>query len=442
MRQFALLVFLCAVSCIENVYGDEVDRTVEDAYVEDGTAESMPDPDDINAPEEDPSIADRVAAEQVDESSNDSDGTEEETEPQADSEAGDTFTDTVQTQATEDADSKLETYTDRVEVQSADTASGSSEPDDANADSTPETPKEDDANSDSTSETPKEEDANSDSASETPKEDLALTGLGVNSSLSVIESEESHAGKFEPYNGDEIPKFAATFAGCRCIFNEVKRRWKCEGTIAFPAKVAGDECCCCTLKCMWRNRCTNEQCEAIGIDQAEEVAEEEKRMRELMKGADILIGEELPGFIVDLGQGRCDQNRIVNGCKAKGLTPLCDHNSYARGHCYSPGFPGTKFHNRHFSHWGSHRQYFGVDEEDYLFYGMCFYANNPNALAPCNGNSHCWTNGNHRLSPNSRVLATGPVPNIHFNEITSCNGGLGCWRTICVRNDPSPNGQR
>jgi hypothetical protein len=164
-------------------------------------------------------------------------------------------------------------------------------------------------------------------------------------------------------------------------------------------------------------------------------------MKELMKGADILIGDDLPGFVVTLAKGHCTHQSVTAACSAKGLTPLCDHNSYARGQCYTPARSGNKFMNRHFSHYSSHRALMGFDE-DAIFYGMCFYAvghGNWN-LAPCNGNSHCWTNGNHRLSPPARVLAEEPVPNLHFHShLSNCNGGLGCWRTICVKEAPNKN---
>jgi len=239
----------------------------------------------------------------------------------------------------------------------------------------------------------------------------------------------------KPEKGEKVPQFVKSFPGCQCSYQESGGKWRCKGTIAYPPDVVGDKCCCCGLSCTPRGRCNNDQCLTIGVDQGPEIAAEQKRWAELMKGADMLIGDDVPGFIEDLGKGRCDQNRIIQGCRAKQLTPMCDHTSYANGGgCYSPGLPGTRFHNRHFSHWSSHRQYFEI-EDDYLFYGMCFYSNNANALAPCNGNSHCWTNGNHRLSPPARV--SGDVPNIHFNQITDCSGGLGCWRTICVKEKPN-----
>jgi len=406
MMRFAFIAFLYTAYSEEiSVINDVSDIAAQDVV----GAENMPDPDDLNAPAEDLSIADKVAAEDVDESSNDIDGNGEETEAQPDSDQMDTFTDTVQSEPADDSSddkSVLETYSDTVEPQAADDTTESSDIVVAQP---------------------------TDDTTETPKETLA--GLEVNSSLSVAEA----TGKFEPYDGMEIPSFVGTFPGCTCTFSEHKRRWKCKGTIAHPPPVAGDECCCCKLSCQWRNRCTNEQCEAIGIDQAEEVAEEERRMKELMKGADMLLGDSLPGFITELPKGHCTHQSLTQACREKGLTPLCDHPNYAKGQCYTPGkTSGNKFHGRHFSHWSSHRQYFGI-EDDYLFYGMCFYAvgNGNWNLAPCNGNSHCWTNGNHRLSPPARVLAMEPVPNIHFHTISNCQGGLGCWKTICVKENPN-----
>ena len=63
---------------------------------------------------------------------------------------------------------------------------------------------------------------------------------------------------------------------------------------------------------------------------------EEKRLAELLKGADMLIGDDLPAYVVDLGPGTCTDSKILAKCKEKGLTPMCDHTSYARGgRCYS-----------------------------------------------------------------------------------------------------------
>jgi len=250
--------------------------------------------------------------------------------------------------------------------------------------------------------------------------------LGVNMSYGI-----------RPEQGDKLPPYAKTFPGCGCKWNDPD--WTCSGSVAYPPKLQGENCCCCSLGCKESNRCEDEACMAIGVDQKKELEAERKRIEELLKGADMLLTDSVPGFVVDLGQGQCTTDRLIQACRKKGLTPLCDHTSYSsRGNCWTPGKPGTKFHNRHFSHWGSHRQYFGI-KDDYKFYGMCFISgsNGPWALAPCNGDSHCWTNGNHRLSPNSRVLASGNVPNFHFSQINSCQKPLGCWRTICVKDAPN-----
>jgi len=242
----------------------------------------------------------------------------------------------------------------------------------------------------------------------------------------------------------DFPAFVQSFVGCQCEQDEgSKPKWKCSGTIAYPPEVSGNECCCCGISCHPRNRCTNKQCLVIGVDQGPEVAAEQAAWDKLMQGADMLIGEDLPGFIVELeGTGQCTRTRIMEACKKKSLTPLCDHNSYSTTkECYTPAKSGNVFFNRHFSHWAGHRQYFGI-EDDYLFYGMCFYARNGNwALAPCNGDSHCWTNGNSRLSPNARVLATGQVNNVYFNDMNNAkskeDGGNGNWRTMCVKEQPN-----
>jgi len=253
--------------------------------------------------------------------------------------------------------------------------------------------------------------------------------------LSVLQLNQT----IKPEIGEKLPGFVQSFPGCSCSYEEGKGKWKCAGTIAYPAAVSGDKCCCCGLTCDKRQRCNNEQCLTIGIDQGPEVAAEQAAWDKLMKGADILIGDDLPGFFVDLGKGQCKRSTIIAKCKEKGLTPLCDHTSYStQNQCYTPRSGPS--HNRHFSHWGGHRVHMNLGD-DYMFYGTCFYALNGDwALAPCNGDSHCWTNGNSRLSPNARVLATGDVPNIYFNDLNACKAkpeGLGCWRTVCVKMEPN-----
>merc|ERR1719379_57708 len=97
--------------------------------------------------------------------------------------------------------------------------------------------------------------------------------------------------------------------GCQCQYWENQGKWKCKGTIAYPPKVAGEKCCCCGIPCHMRNRCNNEMCLAIGIDQGPEVKAEQERWEKLMKGADMLIGDSTPGFIVELKQGHCYKNQ-------------------------------------------------------------------------------------------------------------------------------------
>lgn len=46
--------------------------------------------------------------------------------------------------------------------------------------------------------------------------------------------------------------------------------YMCEGTVAFPEKYAGDDCCCCTRHCLRQNRCTIGQCADMGIDIGQE----------------------------------------------------------------------------------------------------------------------------------------------------------------------------
>merc|ERR1719316_311648 len=110
--------------------------------------------------------------------------------------------------------------------------------------------------------------------------------------------------------------------------------------------------------------------------------------------------------------------------------------------CYTPGLKGTKFYNRHFSHWSSHRQYFGLpDEVNKRMPGTCFMANNGNwALAP-QRNGHAWTNTGHWYSTHVPYPAT--PNNLPVNDIDQCKprdkGGWGCWRTFCVPKDPNYN---
>lgn len=238
-----------------------------------------------------------------------------------------------------------------------------------------------------------------------------------------------------PDKGDALPVFPKSFPGCSCKWGEPG--WTCTGHAVFPKQVQGNACCCCSVQCAKAHRCSDEACLTIGVDQKKELAEEQKRIDELLKGADMLISDDLPGFAVDLGPGQCTKAKILEKCAEKGLVPLCDHTSYATTkQCYSP--PGSKFKNRHFSHYTSHRKLMGLGD-DSIFYGMCFFANNQFALAPFSA-KHFWTNAN----PNTKLTPWGggnPQADRNINptrsQMDQClkkeSRGLGCWRTMCVK---------
>jgi len=244
-----------------------------------------------------------------------------------------------------------------------------------------------------------------------------------------------------PEKGDALPAFPKSFPGCSCKWAS---SWTCEGNAVFPKAVQGDACCCCGVQCSKSNRCSNEACLSIGVDQKAELAAEQKRMDELLKGADMLIGDSLPAFAVDLGPGQCTKSKILQKCQEKGLTPLCDHTSYSNtNQCYTPGKTANKFFNRHFSHYSGHRALMGLDpSQDAMFYGMCFFAHNGDwALAP-SGASHAWTNGNSATNGwlgGDKNFPKNVKPT--FNQMNQClpkdQKGLGCWRTLCVKEQPN-----
>jgi len=239
-----------------------------------------------------------------------------------------------------------------------------------------------------------------------------------------------------PDKGDKLPEFPKSFPGCSCKWGEPG--WSCTGQIVFPKEVQGNNCCCCSLGCQKAHRCSDEACNTIGVDQKAELDAEKKRIEELLKGADMLISDEVPGFAVDLGQGPCTKSKIKAKCAAKGLTPLCDATSYASSkQCWTPGLKAGKFKNRHFSVWNSHREHFKLGN-DAMFYGMCFYAsgNGDWALAPYS-HSHFWTSGNNALTPWGGGDKNAPRNvNPTASQMNQCkskkDGGLGCWRTLCV----------
>lgn len=277
--------------------------------------------------------------------------------------------------------------------------------------------------------------------SDTVENVMSETIENATEALSVGIEEQANVG-----STSGIPPYAKTFPGCGCTWHEQRGSWSCEGRIAFPEELQGVECGCCGLKCVTSNRKSDEECLAGGFDQKAEMEAERKRLAELLKGADMLLSDDLPGFIVTLpDKGPCTKQLITKACKQgngkeKDLTPLCDHMSYSNGQpCYTPAKSSSPhaslFKSRHFSHWNSHRALMKLDVDDEIFYGMCFYAHgNGNwALAPT-GVSHRWTNSGF-ISP--RAGLTKPKKNVPIAKMNDGSGELGSWRTICVKDAPN-----
>jgi len=257
-------------------------------------------------------------------------------------------------------------------------------------------------------------------------------------------TEESHEGLNEthllgltPEKGDAMPKPPKSFPGCGCDFQEDSKSWTCKGTIALPASVQGNKCCCCTLSCAKDNRCTDEQCLANGIDQRAEIAAEEARLNDLLKGASALFGE-LPVYKISLGQGRCSGLKIMNACKAKNMVPLCDTERFCQpGYgCYHPdcGKPRGewKFYG-HFSVPNHHITYkYGTDPMQ--MYGIAMYNKFDGPLGGAliaNANGHQWCSQVNDV----RIYQAGKnvlVRSIPIGQIDS-GAVLGGWHTYCVK---------
>jgi len=240
-----------------------------------------------------------------------------------------------------------------------------------------------------------------------------------------------------PEKGDKIPPFAQTFPGCSCTWYEDRGNWACEGTVAFPEEVQGIQCGCCGLKCKTSNRLSDEECLVGGFDQKAELETERKRLEELLKGADFLLSDDLPGYIVTLAKGPCNTASLTEACKSgngkeSDLTPICDHTSYASTKkCYGPS--GPAFLNRHFSVYTSHRQLMKLDVDDEIFYGMCFATTNPASALYPTSTSHAWVTGGSVAPRAGLSKPKKPVPVAQMND---ASGELGGWRTICVKNAP------
>jgi hypothetical protein len=170
---------------------------------------------------------------------------------------------------------------------------------------------------------------------------------------------------------------------------------------------------------------------AVGIDQAAEIAAEEKRLADLLKGADILIGNEIPAFKVMLENGqRCMRSRIVKACKDQSLTPLCDHSSYfASGgrQCWYADTENGKFLGKHFS-LPSHNRIVGLDVADLV--GMCFYAVHGDYALVNTGKSHVWSNGGA-----GTVIHDPDGNNFNFADMDNQKKSHA-WYTLCVKETP------
>lgn len=263
-----------------------------------------------------------------------------------------------------------------------------------------------------------------------------LSNLEVNQSL----FHKEHAGELaaaedvsglQPQKGDKIPKFAQTFPGCYCVFEDVSQTWSCTGSIASPESVAGDSCCCCTLGCHKTNRCTNAQCLAVGIDQAAEIAAEEKRISDLLKGADLLLGGEIPAYKVMIPKGkRCMRSLIVKACQDQGLTPICDHSSYWHSggrQCWYADIGNGKYLGHHFS-LPSHNKAVGLDVGELA--GMCFYAVHGDMALANTGTTHTWTNA----APSTAIKGSGGRHWTFGQQDAQSNGHA--WFTLCAKNKP------
>lgn len=267
----------------------------------------------------------------------------------------------------------------------------------------------------------------------------------VNDVVHDVMNDVTSLSLLAPDKGDAVPPFPVTFPGCSCKWNEPG--YSCESDILAPDSMAGQPCCCCGLKCLKDHRCSNDQCLTLGYDQQKEIEDEEKRIAELLNNSDVVLSGNIPAFTVDLGKGQCTNKKIIEKCAELGLTPVCDHSSYAPAAkvCW------TNMQAYHWSHMTHRHQMkqkgFSIPEEfDQKSMGMCFMANYPSnqfALAP-SASTHIWTNTGttviQPLTPSTHYKGPKtPSKNVRVSEMNDCSGELGCWRTLCVKKDPCSN---
>jgi len=244
--------------------------------------------------------------------------------------------------------------------------------------------------------------------------------------------DENELGALKPETGDEMPSFPRSFPGCGCTYAEWSKTWNCKGVIAHPESMQGTDCCCCTLACDRKNRCTDDQCMLIGIDQKAEVAAEEARLAALRKDADALL-LDLPVYKVSLGIGRPTGAKIEKACKDKKMVPLCDSYPYRNYGCYHPGRGnGVKpWKNMHFSV-ATQMLTLGLDPRQ--FYGLAFYQNRGGPYGGAltlHTMSHQWV----QLVSTITIYDMGTKQAIQSIPVSQVDQGkaLGGWHTYCVK---------
>jgi len=262
-----------------------------------------------------------------------------------------------------------------------------------------------------------------------------------------------------PEKGDAVPQFAVTFPGCSCEWNEPG--YSCENDILAPDSMAGQPCCCCGFPdCLADHRCTNEQCLLLGVDQEAQIAAEKKRIADMLKGADFVFPGNLPAVIVNLGKGQCTSKKILEKCKEKGLTPVCDHAAYAA----QAGASGKEVNkecwtNMHPHHWAQQKGRFEMRKKGFLLPlefdqkapGLCFFViakSQASRFGHTNSaETAVWTDKRSNIirTLTERSMGSGhygyqgpdvPKKSVTIGEVDDGTSELGTWRTLCVKKKP------
>ena len=120
-------------------------------------------------------------------------------------------------------------------------------------------------------------------------------------------------------------------------------------------------------------------------------------------------------FIRVAVEGKMTSNNIRKACAAKGLSPVCDHNSYFDGQCVLVKGSGAW----HFSHPSNVKSQDGLDQTKLL--GAYFYAGSANGQWSMEnvGNTHAWSNARDKDGDTFCTKArTGETYNWKKNKIT------------------------